>query len=81
MGVHKNIKSDYFPKQGAMLGVAVQVCFHYNRSVSFLGKCVRDDVEEPHRTIFKLNNGTYVLASECHYEPLWDDLRDNQRGQ
>lgn len=68
MGVHQNIRFDKFPKQGEMLGKRVKVCFFYDANNTIDGECVRDDMEEPFRTIFKLDNGNYVLATECQFQ-------------
>ena len=67
MGCEKNVGFDRFPKQGSMLGKKVWVCFHYDAMNILFGETVRDDVEEPYRTIFKLEDGRYVLATECQY--------------
>ena len=67
MGRHKSIAIDKFPKQGDLLGKRVMVCFHYNTKDIIHGIVVRDDTEEPYRTIIKLDDGLYVLATECMY--------------
>ena len=67
MGVVENISFSNFPRQGSHFGKRVEVCFHYNTSDTIGGVCVRDDEVYPHRTIFKLDDGRYVLASECQY--------------
>lgn len=70
MGHHANIGHKRFPKQGSFLGKRVQVSFHApgreaNRELG--GEVVRDDEEDPHRTIIKLDDGRYVLSTECVY--------------
>lgn len=67
MGVVANVGFEEFPKQGHLLGKRVEVCFRYDTSKVIGGVCVRDDVEEPGRSIFKLDDGRYVLSSECQY--------------
>lgn len=68
MGVVSNIKHDKFPEQGNYLGRKVKVCFHYDTNNTIPGVIVRDDKEEPHRTIIKLDDGRHVLAIECQYQ-------------
>lgn len=70
MGCIKNITFNNFPKQGSHLGKRCKVCFHYDTSKSILGTIVRDDVEEPGIKIIKLDNGKYILSSECQYSIL-----------
>lgn len=72
MGTVKNITYDQFPKQSDWLGKQLLVCFHYDTSKTLKGEVVRDDLEEPHRMIIKLENGRYVLATECQYQLLQD---------
>ena len=69
MGALENISASKFPKQGGQLGKQVKVCFHSNADITLNAEVVRDDREEPFRTIFRLENGNYVLASECHWQP------------
>ena len=68
------ITYDLFPEQSNLVGKRVEVCYHYGRLVS-IGTCIRDDKTEPYRTIFKLDNGRVLLASECQYAPLSKDFR------
>lgn len=67
MGNVRTITSRTFPKQGSCLGKRVEVFFHYDTSTVLNGECVRDDIEEPFRAIFKLDDGRFVLADECQY--------------
>lgn len=69
MGHHPNVGMDVFPKQGSYLGRRVQVCFNRDDTDIIGGEVVRDDVEQPNRTIIKLDNGRYVLGTECQYTP------------
>jgi hypothetical protein len=56
-----------FPKQGAWLGMRVEVCFNYDVSKTIFGTIVRDDTEEPGRMIIKLDDNRFVLSTECQY--------------
>lgn len=67
MGVHQNIDYNKFPKQGNWINKRVRVCFNYNSNNYLFGKIVRDDAEEPNKLIIELDNGTYILSSECQY--------------
>ena len=67
MGVKKNISLLDFPKQGIWLNKEVSVCFNYETEFTVKGLIVRDDSEEPFLTIIKLNDGRYVLSTECQY--------------
>ena len=67
MGIISTITHGKFPKQSEDLGIDVNVCFHYDTKHTLKGKIVRDDVEEPFRTIIQLENGNYVLGSECQW--------------
>lgn len=68
MGVVANIDYGKFPEQGSWKGVRCKVCFNYGRE-TIGGVIVRDDREPPHRTIIQLDDGRFVLASECQYQP------------
>lgn len=70
MGCVKGISHNEFPKQGSLLNKRVSVCFNYDSSREIYGVIVRDDVEEPGKTIIKLDDGRYVLATECQYGML-----------
>jgi len=67
MGVHENISFDKFPKQYESINKDVIVCFYYDTTKTINGIIVRDDSEPPYRTIIKLEDGRYVLATECQY--------------
>lgn len=70
MGAIDSVSTDRFPRQGRYLGRRVKVCFHYNtKDTTVGGEIVRDDVEEPYRTIIRLDDGRYVLSTECQYTP------------
>lgn len=75
MGCYDNIGYNEFPKQGSHLGKKAEVCFHFNTNELIAGKVVRDDMESrkvgehesPGLTIIELEDGRYVLATECQY--------------
>lgn len=67
MGIVNTITHDKFPEQGNLVGQSVRVCFHYDTTNILKGQCVRNDMEEPYQTLFRLDNGRYVLADECQY--------------
>lgn len=69
MGVKANVGADKFPKQGALAGKRAFVCFNYDADRKFPALCVRDDMEEPFAMIFALDDGRYVLSTECQYQP------------
>lgn len=67
MGTHANVGFSKFPKQGPLVGKRVIVCFDYHTENQMGAVCVRDDYEEPYRTLFRLDDGRYVEATECQY--------------
>jgi len=67
MGCIKNVEMDLFPKQGSSLNKRVNVCFYYDTTKTIGGIIVRDDIEEPYVEIIKLDDGRYVLTTECQY--------------
>ena len=69
MGFHKNIDFEKFPKQGDQLNKEVKVTFHYNTEKNLKGTIVRDDIEDPFLLLIKLEDGRYVRATECQYQP------------
>lgn len=69
MGVVAGIGIDSMPKQGSWLGKRTRVCFNYDTSRTVMGTIVRDDIEEPWRTIIKLDDDRFVLATECMHSP------------
>jgi hypothetical protein len=68
MGAVKNITATTFPRQGAYQNQRTKVLFHYG-GPELMGTIVRDDYEDPFVTIIKLDDGRYVLATECQYAP------------
>lgn len=71
MGVKATVSALEFPTQGELLNARVRVAFNWGRQ-EFIGMVVRWDIEEPHVTIIKLDDGRYVLGSECQYAPMPD---------
>jgi hypothetical protein len=69
MGAIASITHETFPKQGSSLGKRVEVFFHDDLDHHAADAMVRDDHEEPWRTIIALNDGRYVLTTECQYSP------------
>ncbi len=69
MGIEKNVGAVAFPTQGQYLGKRARVCFHYDVSRELLGTIIRDDMQEPFRTIIRLDDGRVVLGTECMYAP------------
>jgi hypothetical protein len=67
MGTHINVGPLRFPKQGEWLGKRVNVCFHFKTEDLFPGTIVREDSEEPGRLIIALDDGRYVISTECMY--------------
>jgi hypothetical protein len=67
MGIVTNVGAEQFPRQGQFLGKRISVCFNYDTTRQFGAVCVRDDMEEPGRVIFKLDDGRYVLSTECQF--------------
>lgn len=70
MGCVKNITHNLFPKQGLFIGKRTKVCFHYDTSNMIIGTYVRDDTETPYIGIIKLDDGRYVLYTECQHSPI-----------
>lgn len=69
MGCHPNIDHMKWPKQGKYLHQRMSVCFNYNPDNRIGGRMVRDDAEEPFVTIIALDDGRFILATECQYSP------------
>ena len=69
MGVQKNISISKFPQQGSWLGKRTKVCFNYDPNSWIMGTIVRDDSEEPFKTIISLDDGRIVLSTECMHSP------------
>lgn len=70
MGVIPTIDYDMFPRQGDLKGKRVAVCFRYAIDKELTGTVIRNDMEDPFRTIIVLDDGRAVLATECQWRPL-----------
>jgi hypothetical protein len=68
MGVRENVGYTVFPKQSQDLGKDVNVCFLYDTNNMIRGKLVRSDIEAPFKTIIVLDDGRYILSTECQYQ-------------
>ena len=69
MGFIENIDFNKFPMQdNEIKGRITKVIFHYKTDRQPIeGLILRDDLEEPHRTIILLRDGRIVLGDECQY--------------
>jgi transcriptional regulator with XRE-family HTH domain len=67
MGSVSTITATTFPKQSKYLFRRCTVSFHYDFDHGIPGVIVRDDKEEPYRTIIQIGEGRFILASECQY--------------
>ena len=54
--------------QSKFLHGRTQVLFR-DGDAELQGTILRDDVEEPFRTIIRLDDGRYILSTECLYAP------------
>lgn len=70
MGAVPNIRRAQFPRQSTLQGKTVRVAFHYDTDHWQYGWLMRDDAEEPGLTILRLDDGRYVLATECQWSEL-----------
>jgi hypothetical protein len=70
MGFHPSITTTDFPTQGPYAWARVRVCFHYDTSQSIKGTMVRNDYAAPWVDIIQLDDGRYVLTTECQWQPL-----------
>jgi hypothetical protein len=66
------ITATTFPTQGrwALEHCRVEVCFNFDPSVTLHGFFVRHDTEEPYIGIIQLDDGRYVLETECQFRPV-----------
>lgn len=67
MGVVANISHNVFPRQGDGLGKRVKLCFNYDTSNVLEATCIRDDRDDPFRTVFQADDGRVFLSVECQY--------------
>ena len=73
MGCVSTVSFDKFPEQSKWRGKQVNVYFHYDTSKEVKGTIVRDDREDPYRTIISLEDGRYVLGIECQFTVIRRD--------
>lgn len=55
-------------KQGNFINRKCNIFFNYNIKNFISGKIIRDDIEEPFKTLIKLNDGTIIDSKECLYQ-------------
>jgi len=67
MGIQAGINFDSYPEQGTWVGKRVSVCYEYDASRKHSGVIVRDDETAPFQTIIQLDNGRFLLTTECMY--------------
>lgn len=77
MGVVKGISYDKFPKQRESVGKEIDVCFNYNANKFLKAIIVRDDAVEPLVTIFMLEDGRFILSTECHYRYIDNHMHED----
>jgi hypothetical protein len=70
LGTVQTITASTFPKQSDWQGKQVKVVFHHDTSKQIEGVLLRDDLEEPFRTVIHLDDGRVVLGTECQYQPM-----------
>lgn len=64
MGMHPSIGKDRFPRQGAV-GERMKVRLSDGSELG--GTMRRDDMEAPWLTLIELDDGRFVLGTECVY--------------
>ena len=69
MGVSANVGFHDYPRQGSWLNRRMVVCFDYDTANTIGATCVREDDEEPGIMILRLDDGRYVLSTECQFRP------------
>ena len=79
MGIVNNVAYDKYPMQ-RNIGARVEVCYNYDISKKHAGVVVRSDCQEPYITIFKLDNGRYLLSTECMFRYLSDEINKEDLG-
>lgn len=76
MGCVANIDYDKFPKQSERVGMEVRVYFNYETTKFLKGRIVREDEESPRVRLFQLEDGRFVLDTECQWQPALKKTRD-----
>ncbi len=69
MGCVKNVGATTYPAQGTWAKKRTKVCFNFDTAHIFMGTIVRDDMEAPWVCVIALDDGRYVLATECQHSP------------
>jgi hypothetical protein len=67
MGAINNIGFGIYPKQSDDLGKRVIVIYNYDKTKMDFGRIIRDDIEDPSKTIIKLDDDRILLSTECQY--------------
>lgn len=80
MGCVSTITFGTFPKQSSWLYKRTKVVFHYDTSNAIMGTIVRHDQEKPFCGIIRLDDGRYVLISECQHAPELDSRHELVNG-
>ena len=75
MGVVANIGFEEYPKQSDWNGKRVVVYFRYDTEKTIEGRIVRCDMESPGVSIIRLDDGRFILSSECQYQ-----VKENKNG-
>lgn len=70
MGKHKQVGANKFPLQSMDNGKRVLVRFWDDKVNEYKGTLVRSDRGEPWITIIKLDDGRYVMDTECAYSVI-----------
>lgn len=76
MGVITNIDFEQYPNQTKYAGQRVLVCFKYDTRRIIPATILRDDAEDPYRTVLRLDDGRIVLGNECQWRNLLDSETD-----
>ena len=69
MGVVKTLAYDRIPAQGTHRGERVEVLFNYDANSPLYGEIIRDDIEQPFKTVILLDDGFPIMGTECQYRP------------
>lgn len=61
------IGKDAYPEQFDSVGARVLAAFDYDVANPLPATVLRDDAEEPFRTVLRLDDGRIVMGSECQW--------------
>lgn len=67
MGCVPTITFSGYPRQTEKVGKRVVVVFHYDTANQVGAKILRDDAEDPGRTIIQTDDGRFLLSTECQF--------------